>query len=85
MKTYYQLLEILPCETEKCLVYPSCKNKRHIQCTLLRDFYVEVHSNVMDHEYSTKLQTDKIAWKVMHKKFANLQGISIDTLKGAVI
>ena len=85
METYYQLLDILPCETEKCLVYPSCKNKHHIQCTTLRDFFVQVHDSVRDHEFTTKLQTDKIAWKVIHEKFTNLQAISIDTLKGAMI
>ena len=85
MKTYYQLLEIIPCETEKCLVYPSCKNKHHIDCTLLRDFFVELHESVRDHEFTTKLQTDKIAWKVMHEKFENLHAICIDKTKGSVL
>ena len=85
MKTYYQLLDILPCKTDKCLVYPSCRNKRHIDCTKLRDFYTEVHDSVMAHDFTTKLQTDKTAWAVMHRKFSKLQAISIDKIKAVTV
>jgi len=30
---------IIPCIKDKCITYPACRNKDHIQCPELRKYY----------------------------------------------
>jgi len=35
-------MNTIPCIKNKCLKFPVCKSKRHIDCTSLREYYDEV-------------------------------------------
>ena len=36
----------LPCITEKCLKYPTCKNKEVVMCNLVRDYCIYLIKDV---------------------------------------
>ena len=76
------LPETTPCEENKCLVYPSCKYKIRVECTVLRNFYLRIHDIILTTEYGTKLQTDKRTWAEMHRFFPNLNAIFEDKNEG---
>lgn len=35
-------MKTIPCKKRKCLVYPTCRYKDFIQCTLLYNYYIEL-------------------------------------------
>jgi len=62
---------ILPCIENKCLKYPTCKHKKFIICTPLREYCDEATQ-------TTKFEYSQDIWDILYSTFPNLLGVQLD-------
>ena len=58
----------IPCITHKCLKYPTCKRKKFVVCTILREYCDDL----------THLNTDQDIWQTLYEHFTELLGVQCD-------
>ena len=70
---------IPPCIFQKCLLYPACRNKRDIECDILRTFY---HVTVVANSTTstTNPSLSKCIWESLKKTLPNMS-----SLKGNIL
>jgi hypothetical protein len=58
---------IIPCIKNKCILYPACKSKQTINCSLLLEYFFSLSMEMIG--YSHK-------WIIVEKDFPNLEVIN---------
>jgi len=59
---------MIPCKSNKCLLYPVCKNKEEVVCEELRLYYWNIKRGTL-HIESVEV------WKIINKDLPQLQMI----------
>ena len=59
---------MIPCERDKCLKYPACKQKETISCTELVRYINHNNPNLSHHDF----------WKLINEYLPNVTAFSIE-------
>lgn len=74
-----------PCISDKCLLYPACKNKQYIKCHMLNlhiSELIKVISNKkLEHVFYLHVDEQQILWAKLKETFPSLKIVNFKDYK----